>query len=322
MDKARKVLVTGGAGFIGSNLVNRLASENFDINIIDDFSTGVKSNLIDLDCKIYEGSILDKDLLRVAMSGVEAVFHLAARGSVPRSIANPQETLAVNINGTINVCEMARSRSIPIIFTSSSSVYGANLSEDKNEEAWQSPLNPYAASKLAAESILISYSRSFNLPTSVYRLFNVYGPGQRPEHIYSAVIPKWIWAAIHNSEINVFGDGKSSRDFTYVENVTEILCQTLLNNCYFDGVVNLAFGRPVSLNEVLAQISNYFPKLNITFMSSRQGDIKYSNNTSNKIKLLFPQILPVEINEGIEKTIDWLNENKKLIINNPLLLDS
>lgn len=321
MDKVGKVLVTGGAGFIGSNLVKKLASKNYDINVLDDFSTGVKSNLIELESNIYEGSILDKELLRAAMSGVDAVFHLAARGSVPRSLANPLETLAVNVNGTINVCEIARSGSIPIIFTSSSSVYGANLSEDKNEEAWQSPLNPYAASKLAAESILISYSRSFNLPTSVYRLFNVYGPGQRPEHIYSAVIPKWIWAAIHNSEINVFGDGKTSRDFTYVDNVTEILCQTLLNNSYFDGVVNLAFGRPVSLNEVLSQISNFFPKLNTTFTSSRQGDIKHSNNASNKIKLLFPQVMPVKINEGIEKTVNWLTENKKSITNNPLVID-
>jgi UDP-glucose 4-epimerase len=200
-----KVLVTGGGGFVGTNLVRALLNSGHEPSVLDDFTTGLVSNLAGIGIEIFEGSVENQDLVLKAAKGVDSIVHLGARGSVPRSLRNPIATHNVNATGTLNVLEAARKCSAHVIFSSSSSVYGSNNELPKNEKMWTMPLTPYAASKLAAEGYLESYQSSFDIPVSIFRFFNVFGPWQRPDHVYAAVIPKWIWKAMNDAPIEVFG---------------------------------------------------------------------------------------------------------------------
>jgi len=316
----KKILVTGGAGFIGSSLTKKLISQGHSVRILDDFSTGLTSNLAFLKVEIFEGSITSANLVEKAVRDVDAIVHLAARGSVPRSLKNPRATYEVNVEGTLNICEAARAKSIPIIFSSSSSVYGANTRDKKIENEWLSPLSPYAASKLSGEATVVSFARSFGIQTAVFRLFNVYGPGQRPEHQYSAVIPKWIWAAIREEELKIFGDGETSRDFTYIENVVEILSRCVLENRYFDGVTNLAFGNPVTLLDVIHEVRTLVPGINVNHYQTRPGDIRNSDNGSQRLRELFPEVRPTSLQDGIDLTLKWLKSSRVEIEAHPLMV--
>jgi UDP-glucose 4-epimerase len=316
----QKVLITGGAGFIGMNVTKKLAASGIEVKIFDDFSSSSESSVSGLNLDIVKGTITDRILLEDTAADCDAIIHLAARGSVPRSISNPEATFQANIQGTINVCEIARLRSIPIVFSSSSSVYGLNDKENKSEDEWLAPISPYAASKLSGEAIVAAYSRTFNFPTAVFRLFNVYGPGQRPEHQYSAVIPRWIWAAMRKDELMVYGDGETTRDFTYVDNVVDVLVSTLINKRYFDGITNLAFGNPSSLNTALKVVQDFFPTLKTIYLEPRPGDIRSSANGSNRLKQLFPEIMPTNLRDGINKTITWLLQEQFEIESNPVVV--
>jgi UDP-glucose 4-epimerase len=316
----KKILITGGAGFIGSSLTKKLISQGHSVNILDDFSTGLPSNLASLKVEIFEGSITSVNLVEKAVRDVDAIVHLAARGSVPRSIKNPRATYEVNVEGTLNICEAARAQSIPVIFSSSSSVYGANTRDKKIENEWLSPLSPYAASKLSGEATVVSFARSFGIQTAVFRLFNVYGPGQRPEHQYSAVIPKWIWAALREEELKIFGDGETSRDFTYIENVVEILSRCVLENRYFDGVTNLAFGNPVTLLDVIHEVRTLVPGINVNHYQTRPGDIRNSDNGSQRLRELFPEVRPTSLQDGIDLTLKWLKSSRVEIEAHPLMV--
>jgi UDP-glucose 4-epimerase len=320
VDSFKRILITGGAGFIGSNLTKSLIGQGHSVAVLDDFSTGLASNLSGLDVEVFEGSITSQTLVEEAAMGVDAIVHLAARGSVPRSLRNPRATFDVNVEGTLNICEIARLKSTPLIFSSSSSVYGANTKNKKIENEWLSPLSPYAASKLSGEATVVAFGRSFGIKTAVFRLFNVYGPGQRPEHQYSAVIPKWIWASIREEELKVFGDGKTSRDFTYIENVVEILSKCVLENRYFDGVTNLAFGNPVTLLDVIEEISNVVPALKIHHYETRPGDIRNSDNGSTRLRELFPEVQPRSLQDGINSTLSWLKSVQDEIEAHPLIV--
>jgi UDP-glucose 4-epimerase len=316
----KKILVTGGAGFIGSSLTKKLIGQGHSVSILDDFSTGLHSNLASLKVEIFEGSITSANLVEKAVGDADAIVHLAARGSVPRSLKNPLATYEVNVEGTLNICEAARAQSIPVIFSSSSSVYGANTRDKKIENEWLSPLSPYAASKLSGEATVVSFARSFGIQTAVFRLFNVYGPGQRPEHQYSAVIPKWIWAALREEELKIFGDGETSRDFTYIENVVEILSMCVLENRYFDGVTNLAFGNPVTLLDVIHEVKTLVPGINVNHYQTRPGDIRNSDNGSQRLRELFPEVQPTSLQDGIESTLKWLKSSRVEIEAHPLVV--
>lgn len=320
MKAIRKVLVTGGSGFIGTNLSKKLIDRGIQVKVLDDFSSSNESSLLGLNLEIIKGSVTDRFLLENETTECDAIIHLAARGSVPRSIINPEATFQVNIQGTINVCEVARLRSIPIVFSSSSSVYGLNDEENKSEEEWLAPISPYAASKLSGETIVTAYSRTFNFPTAVFRLFNVYGPGQRPEHQYSAVIPRWIWSAMRKDKLMVYGDGETTRDFTYVDNVVDVIVSTLINQRFFDGITNLAFGNPSSLNTVLKAVQDFFPTLKTIYLEPRPGDIRSSANGSNRLKQLFPEIMPTDLIDGINSTITWLLQEQSAIESNPVVV--
>jgi UDP-glucose 4-epimerase len=244
--------------------------------------------------------------LNSALRESDFIFHLAARGSVPRSIRNPEATFEVNVKGTFNVLSYAHQNSTPIFFSSSSSVYGTNQSLPKDEFMWTAPMTPYATSKLFGESLMQSYGLSYNLPVFTFRFFNIFGPWQRPDHDYAAVIPKWIWKAMKGETIQIYGDGEQTRDFTYIDSVTSALLQVLRNNLVSPHPVNLAFGRKVSLNQVLTLMSRHFPNLRVEYHPPRQGDVRDSQNDP---KMLFDKVPNIEITpfeEGLVKTIEWL----------------
>lgn len=313
-----KVVVTGGAGFVGSNLTRNLISRGHEVIIVDDLSTGLVDN-VPTGVEFVKSSILDKDLIGKVISKSDVVVHLAARGSVPRSIKNPVATHEVNSTGTLNVLECARAVNAHFIFSSSSSVYGANTTLPKTEDMVLKPLTPYAASKMAGEALSQAYAHSYELPVTTFRFFNIYGPWQRPNHEYAAVIPKWIWQAINGQEIVVYGDGEQTRDFTSVSTVVEILVTTLENNFYHPQPINLAFGNRISLNEVLRNLKMYFPDIRIVHKDARLGDVKDSQNQPDLLKSFFPRITPIEFRAGLAETIDWLVANSKIITSNPVV---
>lgn len=312
-----KVVVTGGAGFVGSNLTRNLISRGHEVIIVDDLSTGLADN-VPTGVQFIKSSILDKDLIGKVISKSDVVVHLAARGSVPRSIKNPVATHEVNSTGTLNVLECARAVNAHFMFSSSSSVYGANTTLPKTEDMILKPLTPYAASKMAGEALSLAYAHSYKLPVTTFRFFNIYGPWQRPDHEYAAVIPKWIWQAINGQEIVVYGDGEQTRDFTSVSTVVEILATTLENKFYHPQPINLAFGNRISLNEVLRNLKMHFPNIRIVHKDARLGDVKDSQNQPDLVKSFFPTIKPKEFKNGLLETVDWLVANSNKITNGPM----
>jgi UDP-glucose 4-epimerase len=316
-----KVAVTGGAGFIGSNLVSRLIAEGHEVVVVDDLSTGLFSNVKDQACEFRELSITDFAELSSAMKDCETIFHLGARGSVPRSIKNPVATHAVNATGTLNVLEVARESGAHVLFSSSSSVYGRNMQLPKDESMWLGPMTPYAASKLAAEGYVQAYASAYKVPTTLLRFFNVFGPRQRPDHEYAAVLPKWIWLAMHNQTIQVFGDGTASRDFTYVDTVLDVAMTAMNQKVTSESAINLAYGNRISLNETISLLKQHFPDLDVNYTVDRPGDVKESQNSPELLKKLFPAVQPKSFDTAVSETISWLKEFGQSVANGPQTSD-
>jgi len=316
-----KVAVTGGAGFIGSNLVARLITEGHEVVVIDDLSTGLLSNVKDQACEFHELSITNFDGLRSALKNCETVFHLGARGSVPRSIKNPVATHEVNATGTLNVLEVARESGAHVVFSSSSSVYGRNVQLPKDESMWLGPLTPYAASKLAAESYVQAYASAYKVPTTLLRFFNVFGPRQRPDHEYAAALPKWIWLAMHKQAIQVYGDGTASRDFTYVDTVLDVALSAMNKKIVSDGAINLAYGNRVTLNDTIVLLKRHFPDLEVVYTGERPGDVKESQNSPELLKKNFPDVRPKAFEAALSETIIWLKEFGQSVANGPQTSD-
>jgi len=316
-----RIAVTGGAGFVGTNLVRALLKENHEVAIIDDFSTGLKSNLIGLDVQVHEISFVDTEKVSKALEKIEYIFHLGARGSVPRSIKNPRATMDVNVTGTLNILESARATGAAVAFSSSSSVYGSNLELPKNEKMWMAPLTPYAASKLSGEALVASYAASFGISAVTYRFFNIFGPWQRPDHDYAAVIPKWIWKLMHNQNIEVFGDGNQSRDFTYIDTVVSVLIQAMNEKVNHPNPINLAFGSRITLNQCIDELKLKFPNLDVNYVPERAGDVRNSQNDPTLLNSIFPQIKPVEFSDALENTYQWFVEHGTSIANGPRVTD-
>lgn len=304
--------MTGGAGFIGANLVRRLVDSNYQVVVLDDFSTGNLGNLSGIDCEMHTGSLLDTNVLRKVLNNVEYVFHLAALGSVPRSLKDPTSTFAVNVQGTLNLLEAVRDVGVGLTFTSSSSVYGANSILPKTETSWVSPLSPYASSKLAGEALIQGYAQSFGLKATIFRLFNVYGPLQRPNHEYSAVIPRWIWQAISNNYIEVYGDGTQSRDFTFVYDVIDILFNGVTKQIDLMHPINLAFGENISLNQVIELLRTYFPSIKVSYLPSRKSDVYNSLNNPKLLRQVFPEVTPTPFTDGFAATLEWIGSQGNL----------
>jgi UDP-glucose 4-epimerase len=303
-----KVLVTGGAGFIGANLCRRLtASGEHDVVVLDDLSTGSRDNLVDLDVTFFEGSFLDAALLDDSVRGVDAVVHLGAVPSVPRSIADPVTSHLANATGTVNVLEAARAEGpTHVIVASSSSVYGSNPTLPKHEDLATFPLSPYAASKLATEAYALSYQHSFGLPVLAFRFFNVFGPLQGAGHAYAAVVPQFVSAALDDEPVTVHGDGEQSRDFTYVGTVCDVITDALQRHVTHPEPVNLAFGTRTSLLELLDKLERVLERpIRRDHVETRVGDVRHSQAFSGRLHALFPDIEPVALDDALQATVDW-----------------
>lgn len=315
------VAVTGGAGFIGSNLVTELGNRGHSITIVDDLSTGMLSNVDTHKCDFHQISIVDADALKKALKKADVIFHLGARGSVPRSLKNPVATHDVNATGTLNVLEAARENGAHVFFSSSSSVYGRNGALPKDESMWLGPMTPYAASKLAAEAYVQAYGSAYGVPVTLLRFFNVFGPRQRPDHEYAAVLPKWIWKAMHNEPIEVFGDGSQTRDFTYVKTVMDICIDGMNRKVTHDGAINLAYGNRISLNTTIDLLKAHFPELQVKYVATRPGDVKDSQNSPILLKELFPGVVPTDFVQALSETVQWLREFGETVAHGPTVSD-
>ena len=304
-----KVLITGGAGFIGTNLTMGLLNSGFKVKILDDLSTGLMEN-ISKDAEFVNASVLETSQINKAIKDCEVVVHLGARGSVPRSIKDPVATHNVNSNGTLNVLEAARISQSHYIFSSSSSVYGSNTILPKNEDMVLRPITPYAASKMSGEGLSLSYAKTYELPVSTFRFFNIFGPWQRPDHEYAAVIPKWIFKCMKDEEIEIFGDGEQTRDFTYVGTVVNVIIDCISNKILHPEPVNLAYGNNVSLNRVTELLKNSFPGLKFKNLSPRAGDVLHSKNDPKLIKSLYPNVDIEKFETSLEETINWFKKSK------------
>ena len=317
----RKAAVTGGAGFIGSNLINRLISNGYEVVVVDDLSTGLLSNVDQNRSTFHQISITDIKALETALKDCETIFHLAARGSVPRSIKNPVATHEVNATGTLNVLEIARATGAHVVFSSSSSVYGRNMQLPKDESMWLGPMTPYAASKLAAEGYVQAYASAYNVPTTLLRFFNVFGPRQRPDHEYAAVLPKWIWLAMQGKPIEVYGDGTASRDFTYVETVLDIAMTAMKEKITTEGAMNLAYGNRIFLNDTIEMLKEHFPNILVNYKENRLGDVKESQNSPSLLKSLFPTVTSKPFEDALAETVVWLKDFGQSVANGPKTVD-
>ena len=312
-----RILVTGGAGFIGANLCRRLVATPgvTHVSVLDDLSTGSEANLDGLDVDLVVGSILDAELVGRLVDGTDSVVHLAARPSVPRSIQDPMASHLANATGTVTVLEAARLSGQPqVIVASSSSVYGANPVLPKREDLASRPVSPYAASKLAAEAYALAYGHSFGLPTLAFRFFNVFGPLQSASHSYAAVVPSFVDAALHGRPLTVHGDGTQSRDFTFVDSVTAVLENAITSRRAHPEPVNLAFGSRTTLLELIAEIELVVGgELSRVHVDNRAGDVAHSQADSTVLRGLFPDVQPVEFAEAVRLTVDWFRSLAELV---------
>jgi UDP-glucose 4-epimerase len=303
-----RVGISGGAGFIGSNLAQRLSLLGHEVYVLDNLETGNFENLDGLSVKFLFGDLRDSETVRnfIQENRIQYFFHLGALGSVPRSVKDPRKSFETNSLSTLNVLESVREFDIPLVFTSSSSVYGKNPGLPKNEKDWLSPISPYAASKLASEALISSYQETYGLRVAIFRLFNVYGPRQNPDGTYAAVIPKWILAAFRNEPLIVYGDGEQRRDFTFIDDVTHVMQRTLENNLNLEHPVNLAFGQPKSLNQILDIFSQYFNHVTVKYEGKRNGDIIDSSASSEKLFKLLPDCVNLtSLDKGLLRTFEW-----------------
>jgi UDP-glucose 4-epimerase len=306
-----RVGITGGAGFIGSNLAQHLVKSGYTVSVLDNLETGFLSNLEGVNANLVRADL--KNLNEVEgffqKEEIDYCIHLGALGSVPRSIDTPRASFEANAIATLNVLESVKKRSIPIIFSSSSSVYGKNPKLPKIEKDWLSPISPYAASKLAAEAMTLAFRESYGISTLVYRLFNVYGPKQNPDSLYAAVIPKWIFAAFKGEPLVVYGDGEQKRDFTFVDDVVQILSRSIRENHDADYAVNLAFGNPVTLNEIIGVFTSYFGGIKVEYKEIRKGDIRNSESNPETLSELHDnQIKKTPLEVGLVATFDWFKK--------------
>ncbi len=303
-----RVLITGGAGFIGANLTRHLESRGASVTVLDDLSTGRTRNLGGCTAELVIGSILEAELVDRLVSDADAVVHLAARSSVPRSLADPVATHEVNATGTLTVLEAARQAGgRHVIVASSSSVYGANPDLPKREDSMTRPLSPYAASKSATENYAMAYGTSFGLPTLAFRFFNVFGRFQPAGHAYAAVIPAFVDGALRGETIELHGDGTQSRDFTHVATVCRTITTALEAGVTCDAPVNLAFGTRLDLNTLIGLIETRVGQpLIVQQTAPRRGDVPHSQADPTRLRSLFPDVEPIDFETGLDDTIEWM----------------
>lgn len=305
--KEMKVVVTGGSGFVGANLCRELTRRGVEVVVLDDLSTGLRSNLDAVDVDFRCASVLDPNAVADALRGAESVVHLAAVPSVTRSLNDPRRSHEANATGTLAVLEAARAADTHVVMASSSSVYGRNPGLPRSEEMACMPTSPYAVSKLAAESYALAYRVCFELDCLVFRFFNIFGPWQRSDHAYAAVIPKFIRSAMYGESLTVHGDGEQSRDFTFVDTAVAVLVDAVMRRVTSDEPVNLAFGTRTTINEAIGVLSEVFGRdLPVSPGPPRPGDVRHSEASNAVLRGLFPTIVPISFREGVGRTVSWM----------------
>lgn len=304
-----KILVTGGGGFIGSHLVDLLLNQGHSVRVLDNFSTGRRSNLPQdhIDLEIYTGDIRIKDDCDNSVSGVDAIVHLAAVASVQASVEDPIGTHEVNLVGTVNLLEAARHQGIKrFVFASSAAVYGNTEFIPVSEKTTLSPLTPYAADKLSSEYYIDFYRREHGLQPVIFRFFNIFGPRQDPSSPYSGVISIFMQRAIEGKPISVFGDGLQSRDFVYVADLVKLLAQAVTEGSDYPLPMNVGNGVQTNLIQLLDAIKSFKnDDIQINHESARQGDIKHSCAFNELLvkKMNYQPEYPVA--EGLGLTYSW-----------------
>ena len=313
MIQRHRFAVTGGAGFIGSNIVKRLVSDNNDIIVIDNLLTGRIENLEDFknEIQFINGDIQDLNFLKKEFKDIDYVLHQAALPSVQRSVEDPILTNRNNVDGTLNVLVAARDAGVKrVIFASSSSVYGDTPTLPKHEAMPPNPLSPYAISKLVGEQYCRVFFELYGLETVALRYFNVFGPKQDPNSHYSAVIPKFIKAMLENKRPVIFGDGEQSRDFTYVENNVDA---NLLACSAADApgkVFNIAIGERITLNQLVEMINRILDKeIKPIYEKDKPGDIKHSHADISCAKKILGYEPEYGFEEGLQKTVEWFQDH-------------
>jgi nucleoside-diphosphate-sugar epimerase len=305
-----RALVTGGAGFIGSNLADELIRQGAKVRIIDNFMTGNRENLEEIsgDFDFIEGDLNDDSALVPAIANVDVVFHQAALPSVPRSVDQPRETHEACVNATFNLLLNAKDAGVRrVIYAASSSAYGDQPTLPKVETMNPEPLSPYAAAKLMGEYYCRVFSQVYGLETLSLRYFNVFGPRQDPSSTYSGVISRFIDALMKNDSPVIYGDGEQSRDFTYIANVVNANIRAAQTSSGIGQVMNVANGERVSLNELLATVKKITGKdgVKAEYLPERKGDVKHSQaDNARAVEWLSYEKL-VGLEEGLRKTIDW-----------------
>ncbi len=310
-----KVLVTGGAGFIGSNLAEELINQGAKVTIIDNLVTGFRENLEEIAgvFDFVEGDLNDEKSLEKALDNVEIVFHQAALPSVPRSVDNPAETHEACVNGTFNLLLKAREKNVRrFIYAASSSAYGNQKTLPKVEAMRPEPLSPYAAAKLMGEHYCSVFNEVYGMETISLRYFNVFGPRQNPSSFYSGVISRFIDALMGGKTPVIFGDGEQSRDFTYVANIVGANVKAAQTNKGFGEVMNTANGERITLNELLETLKKITGKKDVEaeYREERKGDVKHSQADVTKAKEIYGYEKLVDLEEGLQKTIDWWKQSR------------
>ena len=310
-----RCLVTGGAGFIGSNLADGLIEQGAKVSIIDNFVTGFRENLEEIqgDFEFIEGDLNDDDALAKALDGVEVVFHEAALPSVPRSIENPAETHQACVNGTFNLLlKSKKSKVRRFVYAGSSSAYGNQKTLPKIETMRAEPLSPYAAAKLMGEHYCGVFNRVYGLETISLRYFNVFGPRQNPSSFYSGVISRFIDSLMSGKTPIIFGDGEQSRDFTYIANVVDANVKAAQTDKGIGEVMNTANGERVTLNELLETLKTITGNENVDadYQDERKGDVKHSQADNTKAIECFGYEKLVDLEEGLRHTIDWWKQSR------------
>ncbi len=302
-------LVTGGAGFIGSHLTGYLLRQRHAVRVLDNFATGKRENLNEVMSQIefVESDIRDLDAVRRAVEGVDCVFHQAALPSVPRSIADPIASNAVNVDGTLNVLVAARDAKVRrVVFASSSSVYGDNPTLPKREDLPPHPLSPYAATKLMGEHYCRLFYQLYGLETVVLRYFNVFGPRQDPRSQYAAVIPKFITRMLDNQPLTIYGDGEQSRDFTFVENVVRANVLAMDAPDAAGKVFNIGCGAHYTLNYMVASLQQLMNRAaEVVYAPAKAGDVRHSLASIERAGQYLGYAPQVPFEEGLHRTVHY-----------------
>ena len=302
-------LVTGGAGFIGSHLVEGLLARDYKVRVLDNFATGKRENLASVltQIELLEGSVANLTTARSAMRNVDVVFHQAALPSVPRSVKNPLESNEVNITGTLNILLAARDAGVKrVVYAASSAAYGNQPTLPKVETMTPDPLSPYAIGKLAGEMYARAFTRLYNLSTISLRYFNVFGPRQDPTTQYAGVIAKFMTSAIEGKPYPVYGDGEQSRDFTYVGNVVNANILAAERPIEGAPLINIAYGERTTLNQIIRLLNKLTGQnLPAQYGPERAGDVRHSHADVALAGKLLGYEPMVNVREGLKRTLEW-----------------